>query len=90
MAHAEQVKLGQTLFYRTSFSTLRVDQKLHFCSRGFSREHKRMRFLQMESHSLQTGWHCVHQATLGLNKGSYCRLPTGYPTQWNPGLQVSL
>ncbi len=44
----------------------------------------------MEPHRLQTGWHCIHQATLGLNKGSCCRLPTGYPTQWNPELQVSL
>ncbi len=41
----------------------------------------------MEPHSAQTGWHCIHQATRGLNKGSCCRLPTGYQTQWNPELR---
>lgn len=57
---------------------------------GISAKEGSAKHTHIEPHSLQTGWHCIHQATLGLNKGSCCRLPTGYPTQWNPELQVSL
>lgn len=64
--------------------------KVAFLQPESSQAHKHRQFLHMEPHRLQTGWHCVHQVTLGLNKGSRSKLLTGYPTQWNPELQLLL
>lgn len=87
MAHIEVLTLVSFLFGNPELQKL---PKVAFLQSKSIQAHKQRQFLHVEPPRLQTGWHCVHQVSLGLNKGSSCRLPTGYPTQWNPELQVSL
>lgn len=85
MTHLHLVKVSHTLFFCTFWkSSLTQMTKSYVFAKWVQPS------IQTQPLSLQTGWHCVHQVMLWLNKGSCRRLPTGYPTQWNPELQVSL